>query len=347
MDILIYGASGYTGRLIAELAFSKGLKPILAGRSESNIKPLADKYGFGFRIFNLDDTNEIFKHLEGIKLVLNCAGPFSKTAKQMVEACLISKVHYLDITGEIEVFELLKTYDAKAKEAGIVILPGVGFDVVPTDCAAKYLHDQLPDATHLELAFTSLGGGISHGTVLTMVENLGGSGAVRKNGKIVPTRTGHLAKIIDFGTKKRFCMSIPWGDISTAYSTTGIPNIVTYTGVSKSTYRFMQWQWLFNPILQTQWIKKLANNYVRKNITGPTPEQNQQGKSLVWGRAENAAGKSVEVRIEGPEGYKLTSETALLIAQKVSSIENISGYQTPAGIFGSKLILEIAGTKLY
>ena len=347
MDILIYGASGYTGKLIAALAFSKGLKPILAGRSETNIKPLAEKYGFGFRIFNLDGANEVAKHLKGIRLVLNCAGPFSKTAKQMVEACLISGTHYLDITGEIEVFELLKLYDAKAREAGIVILPGVGFDVVPTDCAAKYLHDQLPDATHLELAFTSLGGGISQGTVLTLVENLGGSGAVRQNGKIIPKPTGHLSKVIDFGSKKRFCMSIPWGDISTAFSTTGIPNIITYTGVSQSTYRFMQWQWLFNPILRTKWVKKLANNYVRKNITGPTPEQNQQGKSLVWGRAENASGKSIEVRIETPEGYRLTSETALLIAQKVLSTESISGYQTPAGLFGSDLILEITGTKLY
>lgn len=347
MKFLIYGASGYTGKLIVELACSKGLKPVLAGRSDDKIKPLAQDFGLEYQVFSLDDVEQIADHLKEFSLVINCAGPFIHTAKKMVEACIISKTHYLDITGEIDVFELVKSYDQAAKNASIVLMSGTGFDVVPTDCAAKYLHTKLPDATHLQLAFTSIGGSISHGTLLTMIENLGQSGAVRKNGKIISKPVGHISKNIDFGSKQRFCMSIPWGDVSTAHHTTGIPNIETYTAVSKSSYYFMKFQWLFNSLLRTNFVKKRLKNYADKKVIGPTSLQNSTGKSLVWGMASNASGDTVEVRIEGPEGYKLTAETSVLIIQKILAEPNISGYQTPAGLFGYDLILQIPGTKMY
>lgn len=346
MSFLIYGASGYTGKLIVERAVKKGLKPTLAGRTESKIKPLADEFGLEYLIFSLDDVATIASNLEKFPLVLNCAGPFSRTAKQMIKGCLDSNTHYLDITGEIEVFELAKSFHQKAIDKNIIVMSGVGFDVVPTDCMSKYLHTKMPDATHLELAWAGLGGNISHGTMSTMVEGLGRSGAIRENGKIVPKPTGHLGKVIDFGSKKLFTMSIPWGDISTAYSTTGIPNIVVFTGVPKSSYNMMKFQFLFNPIVKTDFVKKQIQNYVDKNITGPTPEQNEKGKSFIYGKVTNAKGDVVEARLQTAEGYLLTAEMALIITQKILADKNLApGYHTPAALFGHDLILEMPNSK--
>jgi short subunit dehydrogenase-like uncharacterized protein len=242
-------------------------------------------------VFGLDNQTELVHYLEKFPLVLNCAGPFIRTAKQMIEACLIAKTHYLDITGEISVFEMIKSYNDQALKSKIVLMPGVGFDVVPTDCMSKYLHTQLPDATHLQIAFTSVGGSISHGTLITMIQNLGNQGAIRKNGVLVATPIGQKGQEVDFGKMKRFTMSIPWGDISTAYHTTHIPNIEAYRG-----------------------------------------------------KVTNAHGKSVEARLETAEGYKLTAEASLLIVKKLLATKEVAGYQTPAGMFGYKLILEISGT---
>jgi len=345
MTFLIYGASGYTGTRIVELAVKKGLKPVISGRSEAKIKLLAEKYGLAYLIFGLNNNELIVKHLEKFPLVLNCAGPFTRTAKSLVEACLVSKTHYLDITGEIEVFELIKSYHKKALESKIILMPGVGFDVVPTDCMADYLHKQLPDATHLELAFANVGGSISHGTTTTMLESLGKTGAARENGKLVPKPIGAKGKMIDFGKIKHFTMTIPWGDVSTAHHTTGIPNIETYAGAPRLAYYFMKLQWFFNPILRSGFIKRQLQNYVDKKITGPTESQSQKGKSFIWGKVTNAQGKTAEARLTTPEGYQLTAEASLLIAQKVTDSKSIAGYQTPAGMFGYALISEISGTQ--
>jgi short subunit dehydrogenase-like uncharacterized protein len=346
MSFIIYGANGFTGRLIVELAVKQGLKPTIAGRSEQKIKLLAQKHGLSHLSFGLDNKTELIENLKKFDLVLNCAGPFSRTAKPMVEACLVAQTHYLDITGEIEVFEMIKTYNKQALESEIILMPGVGFDVVPTDCMAKYLHTRLPDATHLELAFTSVGGSISHGTMTTMLENLGGAGAVRQDGVIVAKPSGQKGKMVDFGKIKQFAMTIPWGDVSTAYHTTGIGNIETYISVNKTVFYAMKFQALFNPILNSNFVKKQLQIYVDKKITGPTESQSQNGQSLIWGKASNAQGKSVAAQLQTPEGYKLTAEAALLITSKVLDSNNVAGYQTPAGMFGYGLILEIENTKL-
>ena len=181
--LLIYGANGYTGELITRFAAERGLKPILAGRNEAKIAELAEKYGFEYRAFSLEDTAKLDATLQEVDMVLHCAGPFSITSLPMVKACLRNKKHYTDITGEISVFETCASFDKKAVEAGVMVMPGVGFDVVPSDCLARHLKDRLPSATHLSLAFYGMGR-LSHGTAATMTMNVGKGGAIRKDGKI-------------------------------------------------------------------------------------------------------------------------------------------------------------------
>ncbi len=254
-SFLLYGANGYTGQLITKIVHEYGLTPILAGRRKEALEPMAAALNTSYRIADLEDSAALDAALKDVSLVLHAAGPFKRTAKPMIEACIRNKKHYIDITGEIEVYEMAKKYDDAAKKAGIMIMPGVGFDVVPTDCIALFLKNKLPDATELKLAFASLGGRLSHGTATTMAEGMGRKSAARKDGKIVPVPLGHKGMMVDFGVKEIFVMSIPWGDISTAYTTTGIPNIETYTGVSPKTYKMLKYQSLFNWLLRTSFMR--------------------------------------------------------------------------------------------
>lgn len=344
---MLYGANGYTGELTARHASQYHLQPILAGRRKEALAPLSAKLNFPYKLIDLDDSIALQAALKEVKLVLHEAGPFQFTAKQMVEACLKTGTHYLDINGDITVFEMLKGYDAAAKQAGIMVMPGVGFDVVPTDCTALLLKKLLPDAIELKLAFASLGGGLSHGTATSMAYKLGEGGAVRKNGKIIRKPLGEKGIWVDFltasGTKKLFVMSIPWGDISTAYFSTGIPDIETYTGISPKTYRLLKMQSLFNWLLRTSFIRRLIKKKIDKRPAGPGDEQRRKASSLVWGQVSNAAGKTATARLFGPDGYTLTMHSSLLIVQKVLEGNFLTGYQTPASVYGEGLVLEIPG----
>jgi short subunit dehydrogenase-like uncharacterized protein len=344
-SFLLYGANGYTGELIARYAHQYNLQPILAGRRKEIIEPLANKLGFPFRIFDLNDTIALHAALKEVKVVLHAAGPFQFTAKQMIEACLQTGIHYIDINGDIAVFEMIKRYNDAAKKAGIMLLPGAGFDVVPTDCIALQLKKMLPDAVSLKLAFATLGGGLSHGTATTMATKLGEGGAVRKDGKIIRATLGQKGMWVDFGVKKLFVMSIPWGDISTAHFSTGIPDIETYTGISKKTYNLLKAQFLFNWLLRTNLVRNYIKKKIKKQPAGPSDEQRSKAISLVWGQATNAVGKTATVRISGPEGYTLTTFASLIILQKILKGNFIPGYQTPASAYGENLVMEITGVK--
>ena len=344
-DFLLYGANGYTGELIARYAAQYQLQPTLAGRKKDTITALATRLNLPYKIIDLNETTALQSALKEHKLVVHAAGPFSETAKQMIEACIQTGTHYLDINGDISVFEMLKRYDAAGKKAGIMIMPGVGFDVVPTDCLALYLKKLLPDASSLKLAFATIGGGLSHGTATTMANRLGEGGAVRKDGKIIRVPLGHKGMWIDFGEKKLFVMSIPWGDVATAYSSTGIPNIETYTGISPKVYRFLKLQALFNWLLRTNVVR----NYIKKKINsrpaGPSDEHRSKSKSLVWGEVSNAANKTVTARLSGPDGYTFTIHGALLVTKKVLQGNFKTGYQTPASAYGEDFVLEVPGVK--
>jgi short subunit dehydrogenase-like uncharacterized protein len=344
-SFLLYGANGYTGELIARYAGQYNLQPILAGRRKELIEPLAAKLHLPYQVIDLNDGAALQTVLKEVKAVIHAAGPFHFTAKQMVEACLQTGTHYLDINGDIAVFEMIKRNDDAAKKAGIMLLPGAGFDVVPTDCVALQLKKLLPDAIALQLAFASLGGGLSHGTATTMAARLGEKGAVRKDGKIIRQPLGEKGMWIDFGIKKLFVMSIPWGDISTAYFTTGIPDIETYTGISKKVYNGLKLQPLFNWLLRTKFIRKYMQNKINQRPAGPSDEQRSKATSLVWGQVRNAEGKTATVRLSGPEGYTLTTHAALIIVQKVLAGNFIAGYQTPARAYGENLVMEIPGVQ--
>lgn len=342
---LLFGANGYTANLIVRYAEKFGLIPVLAGRNERIITEMAKKLGLDYRLTDLDDSTTLDNILREFPLVLHAAGPFRYTAKPMIEACIRSKTHYIDITGEILVFEMAKKYDKKAKEAGIMVMPGVGFDVVPTDCMALHLKNQMPDAVSLQLAFGSIGGMFSKGTATTMAEGAGEKSAVRINGQIVPVALGHKGKLVDFGEKKLFTMTIPWGDVSTAYTTTGIPNIEVYTAIQPKVFKILKYQWAFNWLLRLPIVRNIQLKKIKAGQPGPTDAQREAAKSLVWGEVTNARGETLSASLVGPEGYTLTAQSSLIIAKKILEGDCKVGYQTPAGCYGEHLVLEVEGMR--
>ena len=219
--VLIYGASGYTGKLIAKVAAGQGAHPILGGRDLEKVQAIAKPLWLAFRAFDLRDPGRIDAGIKDVSVVLCVAGPFSTTSKPMADACLRNRVHYLDITGEIDVFEALAARDAEAKAQGVTLLPGVGFDVVPSDCLAAHLKRQLPGATHLKL-YLSLGANMSRGTAKTMIEAIAAGTRLRRDRRLI-TRTQAEEGSCDFGKGERPTVQVSWGDVSTAYHSTGIP----------------------------------------------------------------------------------------------------------------------------
>ena len=224
---LIYGSYGYTGQLIADLAVKEGLKPILAGRDETQLKAQAQRLGLEYRAFDLANIPALDSALQEVEVVLHCAGPFVLTFRQMAEACLRNKKHYVDISGEIEGFEALAALDNEAKQASIMLLPGAGFDVVPTDCLSAHLKQRLPSGTYLRLFIRGVGAGVSRGTAKSAIENMHRQGRIRKDGKIVQEPAAWKVVQKDFGRGPVSTVTVGWGDVSTAYYSTGIPNIET------------------------------------------------------------------------------------------------------------------------
>jgi len=340
---MIYGAYGYSGRLIAEFARDRGLSPVVAGRSEAKTRELATALGLEHRVFALDDEAAVRDGLRGIGAVVHCAGPFSSTSRPMIEACLATGAHYFDITGEAFVFEHAHSaaIDERAKQAGIVVCPGVGFDVVPTDCVARTLVEALPDATELELGFASAGR-FSPGTAKTMVEGLGLGTFARRNGRL--ERTGILTREIDFGSGPRMAMSISWGDISTAYYTTGIGNITVYVPASpKMIANARRAAWI-RPLLRTGPVQNYLKRKVEAKIQGPDESQRAKAETRVWGEVGNAAGRRVSASLSTANGYTVTQLAPVAIIEHLLGHDVPAGSQTPSKLMGKEFASSLEGS---
>jgi short subunit dehydrogenase-like uncharacterized protein len=337
----VYGASGYSGELMAELAAERGQKPILAGRSESKIKPIAERMGLPFRVFGLDDPSAIDAGLRDIDAVVHAAGPFSRTSKPMLDACMRTKTHYLDITGEIDVFEACAARDDEAKKAGILVMPGTGFDVVPSDCIAKHVADRLPGATHLVLAIAAVGGRPSHGTRATMVESMNRPNVVRKDGALTEVRMGKLHRNFDFGQGEKPTLSIPWGDVSTAYRSTGIPNIEVYMSMPLAAVLGAGALGFVSPAIGPS-VKKWMEARIEEG--GPSAEERKRAFNILIAEASRGDERK-RSRLRVPEGYTLTAAASLEIADRVLAGGAEPGYRTPAMLFGADFILSFEGVE--
>lgn len=345
MDWMIYGANGYTGKLIAEEAVRRGLRPVLAGRNAQALETMGRALGLPVRAFSLDHPGAIASGLGGIGLVLHCAGPFSATCAPMLEGCLAAGAHYLDITGEIDVFAHCHAQHARARERGIVVLPGSGFDVVPSDCLAAQLKRELPTATSLVLAFEA-GGGPSPGTAQTSVEGLGKGGRARINGALVTVPLAWKTRTFDRDGEPRFAMTIPWGDVYTAFVSTAIANIEVYMGVPPATAKRLRRLRLFGPLLGWSPVQRWLKAQVAKKVRGPSGNTRSKTGCVLWGEARDDQGREVHGQLRTPNGYEITVTAALGITRRLlAGNPPAGGYYTPSQLMGADYVLELPGVE--
>ena len=340
---MLYGANGYSGELTARAAAAAGMQPVLAGRSGAALEALGHELKLESRVVALDSPAALAAALEGVSLVLNCAGPFSATARPMIAACLAARSHYLDITGEVDVFEFAASLDTVARAAGVVLCPGVGFDVVPTDCVALALAQALPGATHLALGFDNASP-VSRGTARTMVEGLGLGGAVRRDGALVRVPLGYKDRRIDFGAGEKVAMTIPWGDVSTAYRTTGIANIEVYIPISPRRLgqlrrlNYLRWA------LRLGAVQRFLKARIDAGVPGPDAALRDRTPTHVWGEARAADGRVLTARVVTANGYTVTAHASLGVVARLLAGGVATGSTTPARIMGARFVETLPGS---
>ena len=324
---LIYGATGYTGRRTAQWAVAHGMKPVLAGRRGPEVQALARSLGLDAETFDLGDPRTLATVLSQYSTVLHCAGPFVHTWQPMIEACIAAGTHYLDITGEVDVYEGLAGYEAQAQRASVMIMPAVGFDMVPGDCLALMLKDALPDATSLDIAY-SFDGTITRGSIRSALAAFGPDAKVRRGGELVRLPAPEVRKF-DFGPGSAGnggidCYSNTFGDISIGWRTTRIPNVTAWLHITEA-------------------FQKLAaltgEADILKLPEGPPDDELRSHRAYLIGEVRNACGDVRRARMITPQVYAATFPLAATIAQRVRDGNVKPGFQTPAAMFGKDFIL--------
>lgn len=344
MGMLIYGAYGYTGRLIAREAHEQGHRPILAGRDPNKLEALGTALELPTRVVGLDEAERLRSVLDETSVVLHCAGPYVHTARPMVDACLETGTHYLDLTGEATVFRALANRSTDAEEAGVMLLPGIGFDVVTSDCMGALVAQTAARATTLEVALYSKGG-VSRGTLRTVVENIDRPGLVRREGRLRDVPHGWTSRTVDFGDRSRHVVSIPEGSVVTSGYSTDVPNVTTYFALPKIMERLLRVGRYAQGFASWAPVQSLLREVIDRRAAGPTDEERARGRTIVWASAGTRTGSPATARFWGPDAYTFTARSAVRAAERVLDGEAVPGYQTPATAFGPDFPLDIAGVE--
>jgi short subunit dehydrogenase-like uncharacterized protein len=348
---MIYGAYGYTGELIARRAVARGHRPVLAGRDAHKLERLARELGLVSVPLALDDPAALARELGRVELVCHTAGPFVHTAEPMLAACLAAGTHYVDITGELPVFQRIFAAHEEAQRRGVALLSGAGFDVVPSDCLARFVADLVPGANELTIAFAALGRP-SAGTAKASFEGILRGNYRRVGGVLEEIPLGEGVREVQFSDRRRTVLPIPWGDLETAYRTTAIPNITTYMAIPSTAARLLG---RASPITSRLWpkltsvlsrpaIRETLLSVIEKNVTNPGEEERASGRAYLWARASAADGRSREAWLETSDGYTFTAESAVLVMERLVA-SRPSGALTPAAAFGADFVLEVGGSK--
>jgi short subunit dehydrogenase-like uncharacterized protein len=339
--LLLYGAYGYTGRLTAELAAAKNIDLILAGRNKDLLVALGNRLNLPTRVIGLNNPSQLSEALKDVACVLHMAGPFAATSAPMLDACLAEHTNYIDITGEIEVFEAIWAREEEIRRAGITALPGAGFDVVPSDCLAGYVARKLERPISLAIALRGLDSA-SQGTLRTAIRQISKPVLCRRAGAIV-TLEDRSARWIDFGLGNEPCVPLSWGDVSTAFYSTGVGNITVYLRRTKLLRSADIAGRFVGSFLQSSLGQQGLEAIVRRFPEGPSQTQRNLQRSTVWAEAVSASGNSFIASLTTPDAYDFAANSALEIALRITRLEVPLGLVTPFQAFGADFVLALPG----
>ncbi|WP_439849790.1 saccharopine dehydrogenase family protein [Pseudomonas syringae] len=317
--LLIYGATGYTGRMAAERAKASGLRFEIAGRNSQRLAELATHLDVPFRVFDAGPDAENF--LSGISVLLNVAGPFAHTAQALMRACIKTGVDYLDITAEINVYRLAERLGVEADAAKVMLLPGVGWDVVPTDSLAVQVAQRVDKPQALSIAL-QVPGSMSRGSAMSVSEIIGAGVLARVDGELVATPDAQ-PRHFDFGEGPVLCLPLSFGDLVTGWHSTGIPDITMFVHLSGEAF---------------------PEGDLSLLPDGPAAEERDACRARAVVEITAADGSIARSVIETVNGYSYTPLAAVEAARRVLSGERRSGFATPAQVFGGGFAESIAGT---
>jgi short subunit dehydrogenase-like uncharacterized protein len=338
---LLYGAYGYTGRLAAELAAAKKLDVVLAGRNKDTLAGLGDRLSLPTRVVGLNDAKQLSEALKDIACVVHMAGPFAITSAPMLSVCVATQTNYVDITGEIEVFEAMWSREEEIRRAGITAVPGAGFDVVPTDCLAAYVASKLERPASLIIALSGLESA-SQGTLRTAIRQVSKPVLCRRDGAIVAL-DDLSPRCIDFGFGNEPCVPVSWGDVATAFHSTGIGNITTYFRRTKLFRSADMLGKLFGPLLRSPIGQRGLAAIVRSFPEGASRAERMRHRSTIWAEAIDSLGRSSKATLSTPDAYDFTANSALEVCSRISSLPVALGLVTPAQAFGADFVLSLPG----
>jgi len=337
--LLIYGATGYTGRLVVEAARARGLRPILGGRNPDRLADVANAQGLEYRVAPLTDSAALARLLRDIKVVLLAAGPFSETALPMANACLPLGIHYLDLTGECSVIEALSFRGDYARSRDAMLMPGCGFDVVASDCLASHVSSRLPGASHLAIGLSGLVTP-TRGSLRTMAEHAGMAIRIRRDGRFASVPPGTLRRRFDYGRGDGWSTAVTWGDVATALYTTGIPNIEVYFEETTTFSAMLLAGRTFGPLLQLPLAQRYMKAHARLFPEGPTATERAVHTCVIVAEASTRDRRIVSSRLHTPEAYTMSARTAAAIAERAIRDDVEPGFQTPARVYGADFVLQ-------
>lgn len=340
--LLVYGATGFTGRRLVERARARGLVPVLAGRNGAALAALAEATGCPYRVAHLDDAGALDRMLDGMDVVVHAAGPFSRTAAPMREACVRTRTHYLDLTGENDVVEAHARRGDVARAAGVMVMPAVGYEVVPTDCLAAYVAARLPGACRLAIGIAGLRF-MTPGSAKTFLGHARGGQRVRRNGVLVDRAPGESERTFPFEATPRAAVGVSLTDVASAYYTTGIPNIEGFYAATPA-MRAVVTAWRYaGPLVGAAPTQAVLHAAADLYWRGPTREEQAEAGTVIVAEAVDGRGGFASARLHTPEPYAVTVVTATMIAERVLAGDFEPGFQTPARVYGSELVLAVPG----
>lgn len=307
------------------------------------MKPLAEELGLEYKVFSMTDKQDkINEAVAGQQLVMHCAGPFVLTCEPMIEACIVNKAHYLDITGEHNVLSTAYARHEEAVAAGIALIPAVGFDVVPSDMLIAKLAEAIEDPTHISVMLEGgAGQSASKGTTKSIGHIINEGGKVREGGKLITEN--FQARKITMTTatgKVRKGTSFPLADVVSGYKSTGVPNITMYVGVQGNAAYYASWLFL---IPGTTWFSKKLVDWFKGD-----PPTMPEGARGAWfhGKATNAKGDFVYGSVNTIPGYDFTFHSAVAAIEAIANgaVADKPGAHSPASAFGSSFADDLVET---
>jgi short subunit dehydrogenase-like uncharacterized protein len=341
--VLIYGATGYTGRLIAERLVHSRCHTVIAGRTPHRVQALSAVLGVAGRTIAIEEAEALDQALDDVDVLINAASPFASTAPALIESCLRTKTHYLDITGELPVFQNAFFHDEVARSRGIMIMPGAGLGVVASDCLAAHVAALVPDAKYLRIALLRPGS-FSRGTFRSALGLAHSRVSIRRNGRMMSLPVGRLQRAFDFGDGERESVAVSWADVFTAYHSTGIRNIEAYFEADFASRALYQLGAGVADAMQLRPVKALIDVASGALPDGPSETRRQSERCVIVAEAEDSWRQVRSARLETSDGYSFTAQAAAAIAKRVMRGDFVSGFQTPARVYGADLALQFKGT---